>query len=102
VLCRFRLDDLNAPPWHIDAVTGASTKSLPGYRLLAISEVARPAGIHTSQLFRWRQQLCERVQVPAAFNPVANGHPKPYVWTKTATEIFSKVARAKQVLESQH
>jgi len=26
-----------------------------------------------------------------------NGHPKPYIWTKTATEIFSKVARAKQV-----
>ena len=23
------------------------------------SEVARSAGIHTSQLFRWRQQLCE-------------------------------------------
>ena len=35
------------------------------------SEVARAAGIHTSQLFRWRQQLCERVQVPVAFNPVA-------------------------------
>jgi transposase len=35
------------------------------------SEVARAAGIHTSQLFRWRQQLCERAQVPAAFNPVA-------------------------------
>jgi transposase len=35
------------------------------------SEVARAAGIHTSQLFRWRQQLCERVQIPAAFNPVA-------------------------------
>jgi transposase len=34
------------------------------------SEVARAAGIHTSQLFRWRQQLCERSQVPAAFNPV--------------------------------
>ena len=31
-----------------------------------------------------------------------NGHPKPYIWTKTATEIFSKVARAKQLLESQH
>ena len=29
-----------------------------------------------------------------------NGHPKPYIWTKTGTEIFSKVARAKQVLES--
>ena len=35
------------------------------------SEVARAAGIHTSQLFRWRQQLCERTRVPAAFNPVA-------------------------------
>jgi transposase len=35
------------------------------------SEVARTAGIHTSQLFRWRQQLCERSQVPATFNPVA-------------------------------
>jgi transposase len=34
------------------------------------SEVARSAGIHTSQLFRWRQQLCQRVQVPA-FNAVA-------------------------------
>jgi len=28
--------------------------------------------------------------------------PKPYVWTKTAAEIFTKVARAKQALESQH
>ena len=35
------------------------------------TEVARAAGIHTSQLFRWRQQLCERAQVPATFNPVA-------------------------------
>ncbi|GAC1501924.1 MAG: transposase [Steroidobacteraceae bacterium] len=35
------------------------------------SEVARTAGIHTSQLFRWRRQLCERPQVPAAFNPIA-------------------------------
>ena len=34
------------------------------------SEVARAAGIHTSQLFRWRQQLCERTQIPAVFNPV--------------------------------
>ena len=30
------------------------------------SEVAREAGIHTSQLFRWRQQLCERTPAPAA------------------------------------
>src|SRR6266568_3552870 len=35
------------------------------------SEVARAAGIHTSQLFRWRQQLCERTQILALFNPVA-------------------------------
>ena len=35
------------------------------------SEVARAAGIHSSQLFRWRQQLCERSHVPAAFNSVA-------------------------------
>ena len=35
------------------------------------SEVARAAGIHSSQLFRWRQQLCERVQIPTVFDPVA-------------------------------
>lgn len=35
------------------------------------SEVARGAGIHASQLFRWRQQLCERAPMPMAFNPVA-------------------------------
>ena len=34
------------------------------------SEVARAAGIHSSQLFRWRQQLCDRTQIPAVFNPV--------------------------------
>jgi transposase len=34
------------------------------------SEVARAAGIHTSQLFRWRQQLCQRTQIPAVFNAV--------------------------------
>jgi transposase len=28
------------------------------------SEVAREAGIHTSQLFRWRQQLCKRAWRP--------------------------------------
>jgi len=34
------------------------------------SEVARAAGIHTSQLFRWRQELCLPVPAPA-FSPVA-------------------------------
>ena len=30
------------------------------------SAVAREAGIHVSQLFRWRQELCRRDAVPAA------------------------------------
>jgi transposase len=34
------------------------------------SDVARAAGIHASQLFRWRQQLCERTQIPAVFDSV--------------------------------
>jgi transposase len=34
------------------------------------SDVARAAGIYASQLFRWRQQLCERTTAPAAFNSV--------------------------------
>jgi transposase len=34
------------------------------------SEVARAAGIQPSQLFRWRQQLCERTQTLAVFNAV--------------------------------
>jgi len=34
------------------------------------SEVARAAGVHSSQLFRWRQQLCGRAEIPAVFNPV--------------------------------
>ena len=35
------------------------------------SEVARAAGIHASQLFRWRQQLCQPEPMSAAFAPVA-------------------------------
>ena len=35
------------------------------------SEVARAAGIHTSQLFRWRQQLCGPTGAAAGFSPVA-------------------------------
>ena len=31
-----------------------------------------------------------------------NADPKPFVWTKSAGEILEKVARAKQMLESQH
>ena len=35
------------------------------------SEVARAAGIHTSQLFRWRQQLCGPATASSGFTPVA-------------------------------
>jgi transposase len=35
------------------------------------SEVARSAGVHVSQLFRWRQQLCEAAPGAPAFSPVA-------------------------------
>jgi transposase len=44
------------------------------------SEVARAAGIHTSQLFRWRQQLCGRAAASTRFSPVAivpDGGPAP-------------------------
>jgi transposase len=34
------------------------------------SEVARTAGIHASQLFRWRQQLCGPAAAPVGFSPV--------------------------------
>ena len=35
------------------------------------SEVARSAGIHTSQLFRWRQQLCGPTTASTGFSAVA-------------------------------
>jgi transposase len=42
------------------------------------SEVARAAGIHASQLFRWRQQLCAQPPAPAVFHAVAIA-PEPAV-----------------------
>jgi transposase len=39
--------------------------------LAPASEVAWAAGIHTSQLFRWRQQLCGPSATSASFAPVA-------------------------------
>jgi transposase len=35
------------------------------------SEVARAAGIHVSQLFRWRHELCDAAPIAPAFSPVA-------------------------------
>ena len=37
------------------------------------SELAREAGIHVSQLFRWRRQLCERCEPGFAAVKVAPG-----------------------------
>ncbi len=38
---------------------------------VSVSEVARSAGIHVSQLFRWRKDLCERVDAgPSQLVPV--------------------------------
>src|SRR3954468_14433419 len=31
-----------------------------------------------------------------------NADPKPFIWTKSASQILEKVAKAKQALESQH
>ena len=54
------------------------------------SEVARVAGIHTSQLFRWRQELCLPAPQPA-FSPVAvlpeTAVPLPPALTETAGVI---------------
>ncbi|SMF83106.1 IS66-like element accessory protein TnpA, partial [Tistlia consotensis] len=33
---------------------------------VTVSEVARSAGLHVSQLFRWRKQLCTRIDAPPA------------------------------------
>jgi len=39
------------------------------------SEVARAAGIHTSQLYRWRRDLCERVGPASRFAAVTIAPP---------------------------
>jgi transposase len=36
-----------------------------------VSAVARQAGVHTSQLFRWRRQFCTRSEPAPAFAAVA-------------------------------
>jgi transposase len=54
------------------------------------SEVARTAGIHSSQLFRWRQELCERTPPATTFHPVAvvseSGEALPPPTRPTASE----------------
>ena len=49
-----------------ERLVGASFE--PG---VSVSEVARSAGIHVSQLFRWRKDLCDRVDAgPSQLVPV--------------------------------
>jgi transposase len=40
------------------------------------SEVARAAGVHASQLFRWRQQLCEPTRASPGFAAVTVADPR--------------------------
>src|ERR1700689_3985278 len=41
------------------------------------SAVAREAGIHVSQLFRWRQELCQRDEAPSATFAAVAISPEP-------------------------
>ena len=44
----------------------------------SVSEVARMAGLHVSQLFRWRKELCKHGEASIApFVPVEIGAPVP-------------------------
>ena len=63
------------------------------------SEVARAAGIHTSQLFRWRRQLCERTQIPAVFNPVTVAPEGAATSSPTPERAGSSPAEATGVIE---
>jgi transposase len=53
-------------------IVGASLE-----RGAAASAVAREAGIHVSQLFRWRQELCQRDEAPAAAFAAVTVSPAP-------------------------
>jgi transposase len=50
---------------------------------VTVSEVAQAAGVHSSQLFRWRKELCRRSEpvapqlVPVRIVPDATVSPKP-------------------------
>ena len=62
---------------------------------VSASEVAREAGVHVSQLFRWRKLLCERVVSPTpvpALVPVAVVPPSP----STSADAGPKPARPRR------
>jgi pimeloyl-ACP methyl ester carboxylesterase len=60
------------------------------------SDIARRAGVHTSQLFRWRRQFAAPQQVEDAFVPVrivpAGGNDLPAESTPQSTASFEASA----------
>ena len=60
------------------------------------SEVARTAGIHSSQLYRWRHELCERSGMKASFAAVTIGPAAP-VAAAPAGMIEIELARGVRV-----
>ena len=60
---------------------------------VSASEVARSAGIHVSQLFRWRKELCDRVDagssqlVPVEIVPAAAMPPEVEAPTQLVLEL---------------
>jgi transposase len=58
------------------------------------SEVARAAGIHVSQLFRWRQELCGRRRAASGFTAVSIVPETGVAATASAIEVeFSTGSR---------
>ena len=57
---------------------------------VSASEVAREAGLHVSQLFRWRKLLCERVVPPA---PVPSLVPVAIVSAPSSTPVEPRPRR---------
>ena len=66
------------------------------------SEVARSAGIHVSQLFRWRKELCDRVDVgatqlvPVELGPAAQ---PPVVETPASSASPNRRRRKSGIIE---
>jgi transposase len=56
------------------------------------SEIARAAGIHTSQLFRWRQELCGPAKAAPAFAAVT-------VATESQATVGSPLAATAGLIE---
>jgi len=61
-----------------EALVAASLE--PG---VSMSDIARTAGLHVSQLFRWRKQLCEQ-EPPPRFLPVTVAAARPASPTEAA------------------